>query len=66
MEIRVFSLLWAMQDLYHQPYCFVSSGCIGEGLRALSLNAFGSWFRAEGLGFWGFGFRGLRVRKSKF
>ena len=51
MGIMVFSLLWATQDQQHQPYCFVSSGCIGEGLRALSLNAFGSWFRAEGLGF---------------
>ena len=59
MGILVFSFLWVMQDLYHQPY----QGATGEPRTRRRLGApdfrFGSWGVDVGLRVQGF--RGLGV-----
>ena len=54
MGIMVFSLLWALQDSYHQPYhlhCSGNSRVLGLGVRGRSWRG---WLLE---GCWGFEFR---------
>ena len=56
MGIMVYSLLWVMQDVYHQPYT-VWSLELGFGVSGLGVGLVGSGFRQPGVelrvGCWG-------------
>ena len=61
----VYSLLWVMQDFYHQPYDplgpesrQVGSGCL-RALGALGVRGYSALGGLRGLGVWGC--RGLRL-----
>ena len=49
MGIMVYSLLWVMQDFYHQPYA--PSHPIHPVRQAIEAPLKGTWLRVSGLGF---------------